>query len=49
VIKDANGQIRIPRQSTLVFDIQLLKVYKKADTGAVSLVAGPSSYRRTGF
>jgi FKBP-type peptidyl-prolyl cis-trans isomerase FkpA len=31
-IRDTSGAIKIPRQSTLIFDIDLTKVYNKVDT-----------------
>jgi FKBP-type peptidyl-prolyl cis-trans isomerase FkpA len=31
-IRDTNGAIKIPRQSTLIFDIDLIKVYNHVDT-----------------
>lgn len=43
--KDLNGKITIPRQSTLVFDIDLLKVYNPVDTTAGSLVGPPTGLR----
>jgi len=43
-----DGQILIPRQSTLVFDIQLLKLYNKVEATPSSVVAG-AGYRRDGF
>jgi len=33
-IKETDGTIKIPRQSTLVFDIELLKVFNPVDTTA---------------
>jgi len=39
VIKDANNQIKVPRQSTLVFDVTLNKVFNKAPATPASLRA----------
>ena len=33
-VKETNGTIKIPRQSTLVFDVELLKVFNPVDTTA---------------
>lgn len=36
-IRDTNGAVKIPRQSTLVFDVDLLKVFNRADTTKTAL------------
>jgi peptidylprolyl isomerase len=39
-VRNADGTIRIPRQSTLVFDVELLKVFNRVDTTATSSIVG---------
>ena len=36
-VRDTNGAVKIPRQSTLVFDIELIKAYNHADTTTAAL------------
>jgi len=44
-IKKTDGTIKIPRQSTLVFDIELLKVYNPVVAAASALIAPPTGLR----
>ena len=39
-IKNTDGTIKIPRQSTLVFDFELLKVYNHPDSVATTALVG---------
>ena len=39
-VKNTDGTIKIPRQSTLVFDIELLQVYNRPDTAKTSALVG---------
>ena len=36
-IRDTNGAVKIPRQSTLIFDVDLVKAYNHVDTTKTSL------------
>lgn len=36
-IRDTNGAVKIPRQATLIFDVDLLKVFNRADTTKTAL------------
>ncbi len=40
-IRDSAGKVSIPRQSTLIFDIDLIKAYNKVDT-----TAAPGAFRQ---
>jgi peptidylprolyl isomerase len=44
-IKKTDGSISIPRQATLVFDIELLKVHNPVVVAASALIAPPSGLR----
>jgi FKBP-type peptidyl-prolyl cis-trans isomerase len=44
-VKQTDGSIKIPRQSTLVFDIVLLKVYNPVDTTKTALIAPSAGLR----
>ena len=44
-LKLSDGTIKIPRQSTLVFDIELLKVYNPVVAAASALIAPPAGLR----
>lgn len=47
-LKNADGTIQIPRQSTLVFDIELLKVHNRPDTTTTATLRAPAAVRRGG-